>query len=249
MQNFRVLSLALATCGALALASCGSDDAVAPGEQRAVVAKVAAPAGQKWSQVITATDDGGFVMGNPDAPIQFVEYGALTCSHCRDFAAAATEELHRDFVDTGQVTFEFRNFLLNPADALAATIITCAGKDRYYPLMENIYANQAAFIEGAQNMGQVAPTIVDLPDNQKFITFAKGIGLYSFFTARGMTETELNQCLSNPANVKRIEDRSNAGGQQFNITSTPTFVLNGSVIDDTNQWPALRQRLRDAGAR
>ncbi|NCP11654.1 MAG: thioredoxin domain-containing protein [Sphingomonadales bacterium] len=243
-----IRSLTLAAMVALSLAACGSET-VDPAKQQDAVAKVAAPQGSSWSQTITQTDDGGFVMGNPDAPITLVEYGSLTCSHCADFSTSSTDELSKNFVDTGQVAFEFRNYLLNPqVDALAATIITCAGKDRYYPLTENLFANQGELYGHLQAMG-TPPEIGNLPDNQKFVVMAKAMGLDKFFGARGVSEDEITQCLSDPAKVQAVADRSQKGGEQYNITGTPTFVLNGSVVDEGNTWPLIRERLRTAGAR
>src|SRR6185312_11028676 len=73
----------LASSTALALASCGSKDNTASGLAKAApVAAIAAPAGQMWSDVVSATPDGGMRMGNPNAPIKVIEYGALSCPHC-----------------------------------------------------------------------------------------------------------------------------------------------------------------------
>ena len=73
----RIKSLFITAAAALALAACGSgDSAGAPkGEP---IAKVAAPAGKAWTDVVTKTEAGGYKMGNPDAKLQLVEYGAIT---------------------------------------------------------------------------------------------------------------------------------------------------------------------------
>ncbi len=99
-----VLALALAPLAALA--GCGSgDDAATGGDVSGEpVAEVAAPDGQQWQDVVTKTEQGGYLMGNPDAPIKLVEYGALSCSHCADFAETAMPDLVSDYVDSGRVS-------------------------------------------------------------------------------------------------------------------------------------------------
>ena len=92
-------TLLLTSMAALALAACG-DTKTDPAKEQAAIAKVAAPAGKSWSQTVVKTPEGGYLMGNPDAPIKLVEYGSLTCSHCADFSNESHEELSRDFVDT-----------------------------------------------------------------------------------------------------------------------------------------------------
>eukprot|EP01041_Mallomonas_annulata_P018631 gene18631-37641_t len=97
----RIKSLFITAAAALALAACGSgDSAGAPkGEP---IAKVAAPAGKAWTDVVTKTEAGGYKMGNPDAKLQLVEYGAITCPGCAQFSVQSTEELN-EIVNTGVV--------------------------------------------------------------------------------------------------------------------------------------------------
>lgn len=251
MRKLSVLTL-ISLTGALALGACGKGDSVAAGPQQDAVAKVAAPQGQKWSDVITQTADGGFVMGNPKAPIALIEYGSLTCHVCAAFSQNSEEKIKSEFVDSGQVAFEFRNFLRNPLDGLAAAALQCAGKDRYYPLMNNIYVSQEELFDGAKNMEQAAQKMQSEPDDRKFISYAKGVGLYDFYKARGMSEQQLDQCYANPANVLAVQDKSNAAGKQFDIQGTPTFVLNGepfSLVAGVDPVITVSEKLRAAGAR
>ena len=227
----KLSTLTLITLGsALALGACGKSATIANETQQDAVAKVAAPQDQKWSDVITPTADGGFVMGNPEAKIKLVEYGSLTCHVCADFAQKAEPKIVSEFVDSGQVAYEFSNFMRNQLDTLAAAAMQCAGKDRYYPLMHNIYVSQKELFDGAKNMEQAAQAMQSQPDNKKFITYAKGIGLYDFYKARGLSEQQLDQCYGDPANVLGVQTRSDAAGKQFEIQGTPTFVLNGEAF-------------------
>ena len=78
---------AVATLAALALglSACdkASDSATgAPSANSTPIAKIAPPAGKSWADTVTVTPEGGYLMGNPDAPIKLIEFGALSCSHC-----------------------------------------------------------------------------------------------------------------------------------------------------------------------
>ena len=64
--------------------------------------------GRRWS---TATPEGGFLMGNPNADVKLVELGSMTCPHCAEFAEQADQKLINDYVKSGRVSFEFRNFV------------------------------------------------------------------------------------------------------------------------------------------
>ena len=123
--------LLLASLGAVALAGCGETKTDQTKEQD-VIAKVAAPAGKSWSQTVAKTADGGYVMGNPDAPIKVIEFASITCSHCAAFSVESHEEIKRDFIDTGRVSLEVRNFIRDPLDASAAAI--CASPSALRPV-------------------------------------------------------------------------------------------------------------------
>src|SRR5579871_5498055 len=69
-----------------------------------------------WAQSFSVTEQGGFRMGNPKAKFAIVEYGSLTCPHCRHFAQSAYKPLVEQYVRTGKASYEFRPFLLNGLD-------------------------------------------------------------------------------------------------------------------------------------
>ena len=239
----------LTSMTALALAACGDSKTADPTKEQAAIAKVAAPAGKSWSQTVTKTPEGGVVMGNPDAPIKVIEYGSLTCSHCADFSNASHEELARDFVDTGRVSFEMRNYVRDPIDMTAAAVIHCAPIERYFPLMENVFASQADLFAAAQANGPAAEAAMKQPPAQRFPALAKALQLDTFFQARGLTADQVNTCLGNVANLEALEKGVNAANESYAIPGTPAFIINGSLAEGVGTWPALKERLRTMGAR
>ena len=68
------------------------------------------PAPRDWSRTVAATPEGGFRMGNPNAKVKLVEYGSLACPHCRHFEETGYKPLVQQYVRTGRVSYEFRNF-------------------------------------------------------------------------------------------------------------------------------------------
>lgn len=55
------------------------------------------------------TNDGGFVIGNPNAPVTFVEFADFLCPACQDYKSEVDRMLE-ELVMTGQMKFEFRFF-------------------------------------------------------------------------------------------------------------------------------------------
>ncbi len=72
------------------------------------------------------TPEGGFRMGNPAASVKLIEYFSTTCPHCAHFAAEGTPVLVRNYVRTGRVSLEYRNYVLNGLDVAASFISRCA---------------------------------------------------------------------------------------------------------------------------
>jgi protein-disulfide isomerase len=239
----RRLALIVATALApLMLTACGSGG----GTSSAALPKVDAPAGQSWSTQVRATRD-GFVMGNPNAPIKLVEYASPTCSHCAEFSTTSHSELASQYIDSGRVSLELRPFMLNPMDLVISTIADCGGTARFFPLMENVYATQPELITGIQGADQAAAQAAI--QSRNFSGFANAMGISRFFAARGMAAADIDRCLADPAKVVRWQESTERNGREFEITGTPTFLLNGSVLQGVGTWEGVRDALKNAGAR
>lgn len=239
----------LLLASALALGACSGAGGTTSDE---ALPKVAAPAGSSWSQTYAATDD-GFVMGNPDAPIKLVEFASFTCSHCAEFSVTSHEELKRDFIDTGRVSMELRPFVRDPADLSLATVAACLGAERFFPLAENVFASQAEMMAAAQageqaNEARMA-SIQSLPEAQRLPVIADVLGIPQFLAARGIPAAETTRCLSDAAAVQKRQEVTNRNQQQYEISGTPTFLLNGTVMANAGTWEQVRDQLRAAGAR
>ena len=62
---------------ALGLAACQDEAAEGPPRGEPIAA-IAAPAGQSWVETAAETPEGGFRIGNPEAPLKLVEYASRT---------------------------------------------------------------------------------------------------------------------------------------------------------------------------
>lgn len=243
-------TLALTSFAALALAACGDKPGADGTTEQAVVDKVTAPAGKIWSEVAAKTADGGLLLGNPEAPIKVIEFASLTCGACAAFSADSDEELKRDFIDTGRVSFELRHFLRNPIDLLAASAVQCAPLDRQHALAANIFANQSELFAGAEKGGEAAQAAMsNQTDPQRFLKAADALGISAMFQSRGMAADQVKACLGNAAGVEKLVADNNKWLESFEITGTPTFVINGQIAEGALSWSALRDRLRTMGAR
>lgn len=230
----------------LTLVACGKKEEGSPTAAQAVAA-VPAPAGTAWSTTITQTPEGNFVMGNPQAKVKLVEYGSYTCSHCRDFSAEASEDI-RKIVDTGKMSYELRNYVRDPIDVATALLVRCGGKDVFYPLSEQFFTNQNAMFEKAQALGDAKyQQLMSAPPAQRFGNLAQAVGLVDFAKQRGIAEDKAKQCLADTAAAEKLAKGVETASQEYKIEGTPTFILNGVVVENTANWATLQPKLKQAG--
>ena len=234
---------------ALSLAACG--DKGGNQTQAAPVAAVAAPAGQDWTQTVSKTAE-GYVMGNPAAPIKLVEYGSRLCPTCGAFARDGFQPLIDNYVKTGKVSFEFREFLVHgPMDMPPALLGNCVGAEPFFPLLEQMFANQQQFIDGMEKApASVQQAINAAPPAQRFKLMADAMGIVDFAKQRGLPAAKADACLANGAEIDRLtkQTQDNGPGGNGTVSGTPTFLLNGKVVDGAISWPQVEQALKRAGA-
>jgi protein-disulfide isomerase len=235
---------------ALALTACGeASEGEAGASAAGSVDAVEAPAGQKWSETVSKTEAGGIVMGNPDAPIKLVEYMSITCSHCKEFGEQAFVPLRDNYVESGKVSFEIRNFVRDPLDLSAAILSRCGGETPFFPLTEQALSYQSTMFEKAQAMGEATyGSILSSAPETRFVRLAEQLGLIAFFQQRGISEDQAKACLADTATAEALMGDTQKAVEEYDIQGTPTFLLNGQKFDGTN-WAMVEAKLKEAGAK
>lgn len=214
-------------------------------------ARQAAPA-RDWSATVTLTPQGGFRQGNPAAPVKLVEYGSRGCPTCGRFAAEGVPALRRDYVATGKVSYEFRDYLIHgPPDLAAALLNQCVGPARFFPVLDALFANQDQFDARLHKLMESQPKTVQawqkLPPAQMATRFAEAMGLIAFMKDHGLPEAKARQCLADPKLIARIAKTNADGVNIHQVDSTPTFIVNGRKVSAYG-WDRLLPELWANGA-
>src|SRR5215468_7514197 len=89
---------------------------------------------------------GDEIQGQADAPVTIVEYASMTCPHCSHFHETTYPEMKKKYIDTGKVRFVFREFPLDPLALAASMLARCAGKEKYFPLIDVFFAQQKDWV-------------------------------------------------------------------------------------------------------
>ena len=247
MKRSAFLACAVAT---LALASCNKkgEPGSAPAANDTVkITQANPPPGGTWSDVVNETA-AGFMMGNPNAKVKLVEIGALTCPHCREFDEKGVPTLIDKYVKSGQVSWEFRPYLLHGLDLPANLIARCNGTKSFFPLARALYHDQPDWIA---KISAVPPAqleqVQNLPINQQFVQLATLAGLQDWAAARGVPADKANQCLRDENEVNKLVQLSSDVSTQYpDFPGTPSFIINGTMLSQTASWEKLQPQLDEA---
>lgn len=231
----------------IALAGCNSKQGNESDKTPIKLEQVPPPKGGDWTQVVSQTQ-AGYLMGNPDAKVKLVEIGALTCPHCREFDETGVPTLVDKYVKSGQVSWEFRPYLLHGLDLPANLIASCNGPGSFFPLTRALYKDQVAWVGKFSNAPkEQLQQLETLPENQFSLQVARFAGLQEWAAVRGVAPAKSTTCLTNAAAVDQlVQNSANVTNEFPNFPGTPTFVLNGKMVENVATWELLEPKLREA---
>lgn len=234
MKNWLKLAAAAAVLGA-------APAHAAPAKKAATAA---APAARDWTRIVAPTPEGGFRIGNPAAAVKLVEYASFTCPHCAKFSAEGLPVILRDYVGTGKLSFEFRNFVRDPADMAAALIARCASPANFFPLAERILATQDQWIAKIQTMTPEQVKQIDaLPVPQRMVRFATLAGLTALGAQNGLPAAKAQQCLTSKEGLDKLVAMREQAANRHSVRGTPSFILNGKNVE-VYDWTTLKPLLK-----
>ena len=147
------------------------------------------------------------ILGKEDAPVTVIEYASMTCGHCAMFHTNTYPEFKKRYVDTGKAKYILREFPLDPLAAGAFMLARCAGKDRYFPLVETLFQQQRNWV-------------VQKPIEP----------LFAIAKQAGFTQQSFDACLQDQKMLDAIEWVRARGADKFKVDSTPTFFINGKIF-------------------
>ncbi|MWV28495.1 thioredoxin domain-containing protein [Aurantiacibacter rhizosphaerae] len=201
---------------------------------------------QNWNAEIVDTGQ-GYLIGNPEAPLQLVEFISYTCPHCAHFEADSEAELRYHYVHEGFAAVEVRHLIRNPIDLAAALLTECGDPSRFFDNHKAVLSTQEDWLARAQGLTEAqmarwqAGTV---PSRMRAI--ASDLELDDLMEGRGYSASEISACLGNEAHAREIADKSQANAAEYNVPGTPSFVLNGELLDGVYGWEPLREVLVSA---
>ena len=162
------------------------------------------------------------ISGNKDAKITIIAYESLTCSHCANFHIDIYPLLKKEYIDTGIVKIEFRNFPLDGAALNASKIAQCK-EDQSLEILESLYSNQQAWVKGS--------TIEEVNSNLKKFIKKKGFDI------------DFEKCINNQKIEDFVLNDRIEGVKKYKVNATPTIIINDKKFEKSLNYKNLKKSL------
>jgi protein-disulfide isomerase len=168
-------------------------------------------------------------MGNPKAAVTVIEYASLACPHCGAWDREVWPAFKAKYVDTGKVNYVFREFITSPPElaAMGVLVARCAGPDQYFSVIDQVFKAQ----------------------EQIYTTHDMGPSFKAIAAKMGLSDAQLNACISDKAALNALNERVDRWVNVEHIRATPTFVVNGTVLEGEQSLPALDAAIAAAQAK
>ena len=162
------------------------------------------------ADLLTPGPLGDEVQGAANAPVTLIEYASMTFPHCASFHETTYPEMKKKYIDTGKIRFIFREFPLDTLAMAGSMLARCAGKEKFFPLIETLFAQQ-----------------------KEWVTQKPMQPLLAIARQAGFTQQSFEECLANQQVQNGIEEGRQRAVQRLNVQSTPTFFINGKLFRGT----------------
>lgn len=199
-------------------------------------------AASPWLSQVTRGEGGSHILGNPAAPVRVTEYVSYTCSHCKDFVEQANAALRRH-ISSGRVSLEVRHLVLSAPDIGMTVAAQCGSAGRFFSRHDSLFALQPSVLERTAALSEArVAEIVALAPLPRIRALATDSGVIQWMRGRGFTPAQIDRCFADQSVVDRIE-AMRAAALAAGITGTPSFAINGEIVDGAHSWARLQPRL------
>lgn len=156
-----------------------------------------------------AADSSDHALGSPVAPVTLIEYASKTCDNCLAFHRSVLPQILTKYVETGFVSYRYRDFPLDGTAIKAAVLPHCVARDRYFEAIDEIYRTTAQWIrpkETTKTLTEIGGTL-------------------------GLDEQSVAACLADEGKQNIVLQSRLDATRDHNVKGTPTFVINGEIIE------------------
>ena len=165
----------------------------------------------KGSSTVGANE---MTLGKPEAKVTIIEYASVACPICATVNESAMVQVKKKYIDTGKAKLVYRPMLTGvPSIAASGELLArCAGKDKYFTVVDTIMRAQGEMYKGGENDTYARPVLVNI---------AKSLG---------MSEEKFNTCVTDAKALNELNELNETYITKDKVDGTPTFLINGKKL-------------------
>jgi protein-disulfide isomerase len=148
------------------------------------------------------------VLGEETAEVTVIEYASPTCPHCAAFHRDVYPAFKEQYIDTGKVKFILRPFVRNVLDAAVFMLADAAGPTNYHNVVDTFMRTQETWMTAE----------------------APRDAIFDIATELGFTQESFEAALTNQDLFTAMEAVREQALNEFGLTGTPTFYVNGKTL-------------------
>ncbi|MEE4199274.1 thioredoxin domain-containing protein [Erythrobacter sp.] len=236
----------------LALAAASATPATARSEPAATPNQLSDPSSafkdtgrrSTWHGEVARTER-GHMIGDPDADTSLIEFISYTCGHCATFAREGEGALDLALLAPGHLNLEVRPVIRNAIDLTVSLLAQCGPEDRFKDRHRMFLMRQDAWLEKARQAPQSQQAIWQRGDAASRLNAAQALDLDDMLAARGVSKVDINKCLADDKAALALISGGRADREEFAVPGTPSFALDGELLEGVHDWPALYEVLSE----
>ncbi len=179
---------------------------------------------------VARTQVDGRVEGDPNAPVTIIEFSDFQCPFCKRFADETAPTIVSEFVETGIASIEYRHFaFLGDESRRAAEATECAADQNLFWAFHDILflrqGDENVGVFSDANLKRYAGEIADAHEDFDLDAF--------------------NACFDSGEKRGAVEAMTQQASD-MGIRSTPTFLVNGAVLNGAQPIEVFRDAIRAA---
>lgn len=202
-----------------------------------------------WHTVAVRTEH-GHLLGNPKADARLIEFVSYTCGHCANFAREGDPVMDLTLLMPGDMSIEVRPVIRNAIDLTISLLVACGDEMNFKALHNDFMLSQSKWMAKIQSAPKSQQAIWQRADKASRLNAASALDFDDKLTAKGMSIAEVRTCISDDVAAQKLIDNSNASSAEFGLRGTPSFALDGELLDGVHHWatlePVLVAKLRPA---
>lgn len=193
--------------------------------------------------IVTVGEGGSHILGNPAAAVQVTEYISYTCPACARFSAESSSTIKNSYIAGGRMSVEVRHLVRDPVDLAMAVAAHCGAPARFFSRHEALMAQQGAILSRVQALPEATRQAwATGPMEHRLTRLARDAGVTAWMEGRGFTAVQIDRCMTDRPMQERLIAMSNAA-RTAGVHGTPSFAINGTLLDEVHSWSGLRPRL------